>query len=124
MTLGFQKKTQLSNINSPLKENIQTKKKHHKQQEKEPKRQSSSNTIVTANNQDSYLNGIGPYEFMKPLGSGKFSRVMLAYHLETHQQVAIKVLHDLLLMKGTPFLNPTFYRLSINRHMTTESCLD
>lgn len=61
------------------------------QPEQEPKRQSSSNTIVTANNQDSYLNGIGSYEFIKSLGNGKFSRVMLAYHLETHQQVAIKV---------------------------------
>lgn len=45
----------------------------------------------SGNNQDSYLNGIGSYEFIKPLGSGKFSKVMLAYHLETHQQVAIKV---------------------------------
>lgn len=62
------------------------------QPQQEPKRQSSSNTIVTANNQDSYLNGIGSYEFVKSLGNGKFSRVMLAYHLETHQQVAIKVI--------------------------------
>lgn len=62
------------------------------QPEQEPKRQSSSNTIVTANNQDSYLNGIGSYEFIKSLGNGKFSRVMLAYHLETHQQVAIKII--------------------------------
>jgi hypothetical protein len=51
----------------------------------------SSATTITSNNQDSYLNGIGSYEFIKSLGSGKFSRVMLAYHLKTHQQVAIKV---------------------------------
>ncbi|KAI8370948.1 kinase-like domain-containing protein [Blakeslea trispora] len=57
-------------------------------------RQSSTNTAstITANNQDSCLNGIGPYEFIKPLGSGKFSRVMLAQHLETQQQVAIKII--------------------------------
>lgn len=52
----------------------------------------SSTTTIAVNNQDSYLNGIGSYEFIQSLGSGKFSRVMLAYHLETHQQVAIKVL--------------------------------
>jgi hypothetical protein len=58
---------------------------------KKVERQSSTSTI-SGNNQDSYLNGIGSYEFIKSLGSGKFSRVMLAYHLETRQQVAIKVL--------------------------------
>lgn len=61
------------------------------EKKKQPTRQSSSNTITTGNNQDSYLNGIGSYEFIKSLGNGKFSKVMLAYHLETRQQVAIKV---------------------------------
>lgn len=57
-------------------------------QNPEPRPERPSNT---SGNQDSYLNGIGSYEFVKSLGSGKFSKVMLAYHLETHQQVAIKV---------------------------------
>ncbi|KAF1801201.1 kinase-like domain-containing protein [Mucor lusitanicus] len=65
-----------------------------KKKKRSVERQSSSNTTATAagNNQDTYLNGIGSYEFIKSLGSGKFSRVMLAYHLETHQQVAIKII--------------------------------
>lgn len=67
MTLSFQKKTLPVDKTKP-------------ENKKEP-----------VNNQDNHLNGIGPYEFIKPLGSGKFSKVMLAYHLETHQQVAIKV---------------------------------
>ncbi|KAI7896845.1 kinase-like domain-containing protein [Mucor mucedo] len=57
----------------------------------EPKPEKQSNTTASGN-QDSYLNGIGSYEFIKSLGSGKFSKVMLAYHLETHQQVAIKII--------------------------------
>lgn len=79
MTLSFKK--------APIVNQDESKKKRHVE------RQSSSNTTatVTGTNQDTYLNGIGSYEFIKPLGSGKFSRVMLAYHLETHQQVAIKV---------------------------------
>ncbi|KAK4512720.1 HOG (high osmolarity glycerol) pathway protein [Mucor velutinosus] len=79
MTLSFKKAPSV---------NQDEKKKRHVE------RQSSSNTsaTVTANNQDNYLNGIGSYEFVKSLGSGKFSRVMLAYHLETHQQVAIKII--------------------------------
>jgi serine/threonine protein kinase len=76
MTLSFHKKGN----NTPKVDNKSTKK-------------SPSNTITSGNNQDSYLNGIGSYEFIKSLGSGKFSKVMLAYHLETHQQVAIKVRH-------------------------------
>lgn len=67
MTLSFHKK----GTNVPLK--------------------SQPKSTTSGNNQDSYLNGIGSYEFIKSLGSGKFSKVMLAYHLETHQQVAIKV---------------------------------
>ncbi|KAI8094090.1 kinase-like domain-containing protein [Thamnidium elegans] len=68
MTLLFQKKTPPVDTSKP-------------ENKKEP-----------GNNQDNHLNGIGPYEFIKPLGSGKFSKVMLAYHLETHQQVAIKII--------------------------------
>jgi serine/threonine protein kinase len=65
----------------------------HSETKARPSRQTSSDTTTTisANNQDAYLHGIGPYEFTKLLGSGKFSRVMLAFHLETQQQVAIKV---------------------------------
>ncbi|GAA5801787.1 hypothetical protein HPULCUR_007240 [Helicostylum pulchrum] len=68
MTLSFQKKSPPVDKTKP-------------ENKKEP-----------VNNQDNHLNGIGPYEFIKPLGSGKFSKVMLAYHLETHQQVAIKII--------------------------------
>lgn len=57
---------------------------------KKPK-SANENSTDSSNNQDSFLNGIGPYEFIKPLGNGKFSKVLLAYHLETQQQVAIKV---------------------------------
>lgn len=70
---------------------IKEEKKKQPTRQEQPTRQSSSNTITTGNNQDSYLNGIGSYEFIKSLGNGKFSKVMLAYHLETRQQVAIKV---------------------------------
>lgn len=78
MTISFQKKT-----NTTVEKN-----------NKPEKKESSSTTTTTTNsinNQDNNLNGIGSYEYIKPLGNGKFSRVMLAYHLETHQQVAIKV---------------------------------
>lgn len=64
----------------------------------EPKPEKQSNTTASGN-QDSYLNGIGSYEFIKSLGSGKFSKVMLAYHLETHQQVAIKVRARIIIKK-------------------------
>jgi transaldolase len=99
MTLLFHKKATTTptvttkSLKSPqqsTKDDVNNKKKQPQRQE-QPTRQSSSNTITTGNNQDSYLNGIGSYEFIKSLGNGKFSRVMLAYHLETHQQVAIKV---------------------------------
>lgn len=78
MTLSFKK--------NPIVNEDEKKRRH-------VERQTSTNTTatVTGSNQDSYLNGIGSYEFIKSLGNGKFSRVMLAYHLETHQQVAIKV---------------------------------
>lgn len=54
---------------------------------------SSNSSIVTPpdGNQDTLLNGIGPYRFHGPLGSGKFSRVVLARHRDTDKQVAIKV---------------------------------
>lgn len=44
---------------------------------------------------DSYLNGIGDYTFIKQVGQGKFSRVMLSYHCLTRKQVAVKVLLNL-----------------------------
>ncbi|KAG1464685.1 hypothetical protein G6F56_005030 [Rhizopus delemar] len=47
---------------------------------------------TTIKNQDNYLNGIGPYEFLEILGSGKFSQVLLSQHIETGQQVAIKMI--------------------------------
>lgn len=40
---------------------------------------------------DAYLKGIGDYTFIKQVGQGKFSRVILSYHYLTKQQVAIKV---------------------------------
>lgn len=89
-----------------------------------PKRQTSTdtNTTVVGNNKDSYLNGIGPYEFIKPLGSGKFSKVMLAHHLETHQQVAIKVIMYSALSIYICIDNRI--RSSINKRMITELCQD
>ncbi|KAI8069397.1 hypothetical protein BC940DRAFT_25691 [Gongronella butleri] len=42
-------------------------------------------------NPDSQLNGIGDYVFERPLGHGKFSRVMLARHYLTGEQYAVKV---------------------------------
>ncbi|KAI7884835.1 kinase-like protein [Lichtheimia hyalospora FSU 10163] len=55
---------------------------------------SSNSSIVTPHdgNQDTLLNGIGPYRFHGPLGSGKFSRVVLARHRDTGKQVAIKII--------------------------------
>lgn len=40
---------------------------------------------------DTYLNGIGDYTFIRQVGQGKFSRVMLSYHCLTRKQVAVKV---------------------------------
>lgn len=40
---------------------------------------------------DTYLNGIGDYTFVRQVGQGKFSRVMLSYHCLTRKQVAVKV---------------------------------
>ncbi|KAG2232180.1 hypothetical protein INT48_004108 [Thamnidium elegans] len=41
---------------------------------------------------DTYLNGIGDYTFVRQVGQGKFSRVMLSYHCLTRKQVAIKII--------------------------------
>lgn len=41
---------------------------------------------------DSYLQGIGDYTFIKQIGQGKFSRVMLSIHCLTKKQVAVKVI--------------------------------
>lgn len=40
---------------------------------------------------DSYLQGIGDYTFIRQVGQGKFSRVMLSTHRLTKKQVAVKV---------------------------------
>jgi hypothetical protein len=40
---------------------------------------------------DTFLNGIGDYGFIRQIGQGKFSRVMLSVHCLTHKHVAIKV---------------------------------
>ncbi|KAG2181461.1 hypothetical protein INT44_008274, partial [Umbelopsis vinacea] len=49
-------------------------------------------------NSDALLRGIGDYEFLTSLGTGKFSRVVLAKHTVTCQSYAIKIidkrLHD------------------------------
>ncbi|KAI8879299.1 kinase-like protein [Backusella circina FSU 941] len=41
---------------------------------------------------DTFLNGIGDYRFIRQIGQGKFSRVMLSVHCLTHKHVAIKVI--------------------------------
>ncbi|KAI9255373.1 kinase-like domain-containing protein [Helicostylum pulchrum] len=41
---------------------------------------------------DTYLNGIGDYTFVRQVGQGKFSRVMLSYHCLTRKQVAVKII--------------------------------
>lgn len=41
---------------------------------------------------DSYLQGIGDYTFIRQVGQGKFSRVMLSFHCLTKKQVAVKVI--------------------------------
>ncbi|KAI9482871.1 MAG: kinase-like domain-containing protein [Benjaminiella poitrasii] len=94
-----------------------------KEEKKEP-------TTKTTNNQDSFLNGIGPYEFIKPLGSGKFSKVMLAYHLETHQKVAIKIIdkqaHDYRVMsrlvREIVLMESLQHHLIVRLYETFESC--
>lgn len=42
-------------------------------------------------NSDALLRGIGDYEFLTSLGTGKFSRVVLAKHTVSCQSYAIKV---------------------------------
>ncbi|KAI8973218.1 hypothetical protein BDF20DRAFT_914694 [Mycotypha africana] len=41
---------------------------------------------------DTYLQGIGDYTFVRQIGQGKFSRVMLSSHYATKEQVAIKII--------------------------------
>ncbi|CEP19389.1 hypothetical protein [Parasitella parasitica] len=41
---------------------------------------------------DSFLQGIGDYTFVKQIGQGKFSRVMLSTHCLTQKQVAVKII--------------------------------
>ncbi|KAI7872499.1 kinase-like domain-containing protein [Spinellus fusiger] len=47
--------------------------------------------VTPATNQDTLMHGIGPYSFQYPLGSGKFSQVVLAKHYNG-LQVAIKMI--------------------------------
>ncbi|ORY91075.1 kinase-like domain-containing protein [Syncephalastrum racemosum] len=53
---------------------------------------STSSTATPDGNQDSVLSGVGMYKFTGQLGSGKFSKVMLAKHIETGKQVAVKII--------------------------------
>lgn len=53
--------------------------------------QSQSASTKLTENHDSLIKGIGDYRLIKPLGTGKFSDVMLASHYETERLVAIKV---------------------------------
>jgi serine/threonine protein kinase len=81
-------------------------------------------------NQDNCLNGIGPYEFIQPLGSGKFSKVMLAQHTETHQKVAIKIIdkqaHDYRVMsrlvREITIMELLQHPSIVKLHETFESC--
>ncbi|OBZ90758.1 Serine/threonine-protein kinase MARK2 [Choanephora cucurbitarum] len=41
---------------------------------------------------DTFLQGIGDYTFVRQVGQGKFSRVILSYHSLTKRQVAIKII--------------------------------
>ncbi|KAI7903878.1 kinase-like domain-containing protein [Cokeromyces recurvatus] len=72
-----------------FKKSLETKKKISNDTEEKKEEEKITN------NQDRFLNGVGPYKFIKPLGSGKFSTVMLAKHLETQQEVAIKIIDKL-----------------------------
>ncbi|KAG2180150.1 hypothetical protein INT43_003938 [Umbelopsis isabellina] len=55
-------------------------------------------TVQLGTNTDALLRGIGDYEFLSSLGTGKFSRVVLAKHIVSCQPYAIKIidkrLHD------------------------------
>lgn len=48
-------------------------------------------TVQLGTNSDALLRGIGDYEFLSSLGTGKFSRVVLAKHIVSCQPYAIKV---------------------------------
>jgi hypothetical protein len=83
MTLSIRKKTSIKNGTSATRES-----KKENASENHKKKSSETETVY---NQDSSINGIGSYEFLSTLGSGKFSRVMLANHIETQEKFAIKV---------------------------------
>ncbi|KAF7728769.1 hypothetical protein EC973_005607 [Apophysomyces ossiformis] len=53
---------------------------------------SGASNPISGSNQDRLMNGIGPYQFIRPLGNGKFSRVMYAKHNESGKEVAIKII--------------------------------
>ncbi|KAI8064575.1 kinase-like domain-containing protein [Gongronella butleri] len=55
----------------------------------------SSKSAAKLVNHEGLLNGIGPYHFIRPLGNGKFSKVMLAKHQKTKKLVAIKIIDKL-----------------------------
>lgn len=55
--------------------------------------QPTSTPTKLTENHDGLIRGIGEYQLIKPLGTGKFSDVMLATHYETQRLVAIKVCH-------------------------------
>jgi hypothetical protein len=71
----------------------------------DPQRKGNHKKQKVPFNSDSLLNGIGDYVFESPLGDGKFSKVMLARHYLTGNQVAIKV--SLLLKQ--PFMVIHYY---------------
>ncbi|KAI9279279.1 kinase-like domain-containing protein [Sporodiniella umbellata] len=85
---------------------------------------------ATIHNQDASLNGIGYYTFLEPLGSGKFSRVMLAQHNETQQKVAIKIIdkkiHDYRVMsrlvREITLMELLQHDLIVKLYETFESC--
>ncbi|CAM0137048.1 unnamed protein product [Umbelopsis sp. WA50703] len=54
--------------------------------------QPSSTQIKLTENNDGLINGIGDYHLIKPLGTGKFSDVVLAKHYDTGRLVAIKII--------------------------------
>ncbi|KAI8992087.1 kinase-like domain-containing protein [Mycotypha africana] len=97
MTLLFSKKNKSAAADKLVQKKItliekDTLTKHKRKPSVERRSTANTTSTLIANNQDSQLNGIGPYEFLRPLGNGKFSRVLLAHHLETKQQVAIKII--------------------------------
>ncbi|KAI8990121.1 kinase-like domain-containing protein [Pilobolus umbonatus] len=99
---------------------------HHTSNNTEP----PTNKSPKVNNYDTALNGIGPYAFIRVLGRGKFSKVVLAYHLETMKRVAIKIIdkqsHDdrvmSRLVREISILEILQHDSIIQLHETYESC--